>query len=337
MSATRRLLSSSLLALFPCLLLRSVDSLAPQTNNNVNRRDVLIGASKFAGIAGITTALHIPENVFAVDATAPIAVLGASGRTGALCVASCLRHGFPVKALTRSGSWPPEKLAGGLSIVNENLLDIATCDVKDPNAISNAIKGCRAVIYAASASKQGGDAKAIDNAGVVSAARACLGANVGRYIVISSTATTRPKSLGYVFTDVFGGIMGEKRLGEIGVEELYSSHGETPSSSYTIVRPGGLEEPKKNEVLGPAELEISQGDTLAGIVSRSDLAEVCVELASSTQPNLANTAVELYYTNSAQPCEGKFKSQLKNGVRLHGSTYAELFQQIQPGIDFANI
>jgi uncharacterized protein YbjT (DUF2867 family) len=305
-----------------------------------SRRDVLIGG----GSVGIAAAGLLNTNDQGASAASsssdlPIAVLGASGRTGALCVMACLERGLPVRALTRSGSWLPPPSAEAEDDSNNNvilsgnpLLTVAPCDLKDTTAIQNGVRGCRGVIYAASASKKGGNAKEIDNIGVIEAGKACLQANVGRYVVVSSTATTRPKSLGYIFTNVLGGIMAEKRQGEEGVQALYAADKTPPS--YTIIRPGGLEEPKKNEVLGPTSLEISQGDTLAGIISRADLAEVAVELAASNASNFRDTAIELYYTDSAQPCERRFKSLLADGIRLHGETYQELFSGIQPNIDF---
>jgi uncharacterized protein YbjT (DUF2867 family) len=329
------------LCIFSLLASASVEGLSLQTN--VNRRDWIKknAASVVSGgvLAGLVLhPLSAPAVATAAAAgdAAPIAVLGANGRTGALCVTACLFRGIPVRALTRSGVWdfPPAESSGGVTVddPSSNLLSVAACDVKDPEALRNAIKGCRGVIYAASASKKGGNAKAIDNLGVVQGGDACLNEKIPRYVVISSLATTRPNSLGYKFTNVFGGIMEEKRLGEVGVQTSYKSA--SAGTSYTILRPGGLEEPKKNIVLGPATLEISQGDVIAGIVSRADLAQVAVELALSNAPNLKNTAIELYYTSSAQPCEGQFKSMMTDGTRLHGNTYAELLQGIQPGIDY---
>lgn len=303
----------------------------------VSRRDaiaggVLIGASSsnlgFSPSAAALAAGGV--------APSPIAVLGANGRTGALCVTACLERGVPVKALTRSGSWtPPSSSLDSFDNQQQQelLLTTAACDVKDTAQLEAALKGCRGVIYSASASKQGGNAREIDNLGVVSAANVCLSQSIPRYVVISSTAVTRPKSLGYKFTNVLGGIMDEKRKGETAVQDLYRD----TLLSFTIIRPGGLEEPKeKYAVLGPSALEISQGDALAGIVSRADLAQVAVELALSNAPNLKNTALELYYSNSAQPCEGRFKPLMTNGVvpRLHGVTYGQLFQGIQPNLDY---
>jgi nucleoside-diphosphate-sugar epimerase len=176
----------------------------------------------------------------------PIAVIGSGGRTGSLCVAACLKRGLAVKALSRSGSSPP-------GVDADPLLSTATCDVRDPTTID--VAGAGAVIYAASGSKKGGSPHEVDNIGVVNAAKACVAAKVPRLVVISSTAVTRPDSLGYKFTDVYGKIMGEKKLGEDGVYAV------SPASSdlaYTIIRPGGLEEPKENVVQGPGALEISQ-------------------------------------------------------------------------------
>ncbi|KAL3928039.1 MAG: hypothetical protein SGBAC_012820 [Bacillariaceae sp.] len=324
--------------------LQPADSLSQPTN--VNRRDVIqtIGSVTAGAITGLLlgeTTNHPQEALALEEAVAkggPIAVLGASGRTGALCVVACLERGIPVKALTRSGSW--ELPASASDLKTDGLLSISACDVKDASALQRSLQGCPAVIYAASASKKGGNAKAIDNDGVVAAGKACLEANVARYIVLSSTATTRPKSLGYKFTNILGGIMDEKRKGEEEIISLFgdsSSSSSSFSSSYTIIRPGGLEEPKENKVLGASTLEVSQGDVLTGIISRADLAEATVELALTNAANVKNTALELYYTDGAQPCEGRFKSQMNDGVRLHGATYAALFRGVQPNLDYLKV
>jgi len=285
----------------------------------------------------------------------PVAVVGASGRTGSLCVNACLRRGIPVRALTRTGEWTsPPKPEGAVTTYDgdtSKLLSIGKCDVtaSDSEALAKSLEGCSAVIYAASASKKGGSAYEIDNRGVVKTAEAALAAKVARCVVISSTSTTRPKSLGYIFTNlgVGGNIMGEKRNGEVQMMTAYKDQpkSSTPTLSYTIIRPGGLEEAKRNSVLGPSVLEISQGDVFSGIISRADVAEMTVELALSNAPNVKNTAVELYYTDSVIEVEKKFKPLLaaakKEGspesqqLRLHGSTYQELVKRIRSDIDFA--
>jgi nucleoside-diphosphate-sugar epimerase len=322
-------------------LLASITS-APQhtsalslTNEGITRRDLFIGG------AAAALPLTFPELVSANDNDAPIAVLGASGRTGALCVASCLRRGLPVKALTRSGNWPPPKIdlssvgyTGDVS--SDSLLTVSACDVKDANSLASSLAGCRAVIYAASASKSGGNSKEIDCDGVIAAGEACLKNNVGRYIVISSGSTTRPNSLGFKFTEMaVAGIMTNKRLGEVGVAQMYANNGK---SSYVIIRPGGLDEPKVKTIQGPSALEISQGDVLAGFVNRADVAEVSVEMAMSSAQNVRNTAFELYYNNNVVPVDKKYRKYVNADddvvKRLRGDTYQELFNGIKANYDY---
>lgn len=327
-----------LLSLPQAHALSSSTSVSP---GNVDRRAVL---STVTGSLALLELSNRPKSASAATLDGQdrpqqpvVTVVGASGRTGALCVRACLERGIPVQALTRTGQWqPPEGFE--LDERHSSLLTVAVCDLKESHPALS-IQGCQAVIYAASASKKGGSPQEIDNQAVVAVGQACLQAKVPRYVLISSTATTRPQSLGYIFTNVsVNGIMDAKRQGEQRVMEVYSAVEAPQESSYTIIRPGGLEEPKLNKVLGPTQLEVSQGDTLAGIVSRADLAEFSVELAFSSQGDrLKNTAVELYYASSVQPCEGRFKSQLKEGVRLRGDTYQELFSGIQPGIDFLQV
>jgi nucleoside-diphosphate-sugar epimerase len=367
-------------------------------NNISSRRDVLIETTTTTAAAvlgGPLVANISPANAEATTATATtassnegsgrIAIIGANGRTGSLCVNACLRRGIPVTALTRTGVWrAPEE---DDLVYDKSLLTIGQCDVTKGldnnesngdnestsiNEIRNNIKGCNSVIYAASASKQGGTPYQVDDIGVVNTAKACIKENISKFILISSTATTRPKSLGYIFTNLsVGGIMDEKRKGELAVIDCYNKNNELLSSSsstsslpsYTIIRPGGLEEPKQNKILGPTSLEVSQGDVLAGIISRADLAEFTIEVAStstsgssssSSPQNTKNTAIEVYYTNSVVACESKFKKQFLTSssaagsssnnkeqeekelppTRLHGSSYVTLLEGVRSNIDF---
>ena len=247
-----------------------------------------------------------------------------------------------MRALTRTGPWPPPKI--DLSVVGFDgdakatnpLLTVSACDVKDADSWASNLLGCRAVIYAASASKAGGNSKGIDADGVIAAGQACLKNKVGRYVVISSGSTTRPNSLGFKFTEMaVAGIMTNKRLGEVGVAEMYANNGKL---SYTIIRPGGLDEPKVKTIQGPSALEISQGDVLAGFVNRADVAEVSVEMALSSAGNIQNTAFELYYKNNVVPVDKKYRKYLDpdNGMvkRLCGNTYDELFSGIKANYDY---
>ena len=154
--------------------------------------------------------------------------------------------------------------------------------------------------------------------------------------MISSGSTTRPNSLGFKFIEMaVAGIMRNTRLGEGCVAEMYANNGKL---SYTIIRPGGLDEPKVKTIQGPSALEISQGDVLAGFVNRADVAEVSVEMALSSAGNIQNTAFELYYKNNAVPVDKKYRKYLDpdNGMvkRLNGNTYDELFSGIKANYDY---
>ena len=97
---------------FLAIVLRPVVSFSTGPNNcppartsttrleATSRRDWILTTTSVLG-SGVL--LLPPQEAHA--SSLPIAVLGASGRTGALCVTACLERGIPVKALTRSGSW----------------------------------------------------------------------------------------------------------------------------------------------------------------------------------------------------------------------------------------
>lgn len=66
--------------------------------------------------------------------------------------------------MTRNGNWPPPKIdlsAVGFSgdVSSNPLLTVSACDVKDANSLTSTLAGYQAVIYAASASKAGGNSK----------------------------------------------------------------------------------------------------------------------------------------------------------------------------------
>ena len=302
--------------LFGLLLLDACTALV--TPPALRRRDFIAGTAAVTSLAAPFPA--------AAAAAGPITILGASGRTGALCVVSCLKRGVAVRALTRSGECPD-----GIDPASPGLT-VGKCDVREASSIAAGVAGSSGVVYAASASKKGGNAKLIDNLAVVAAAEACLANKVPRYAVVSSTAVTRPASLGYKFTNVLGGIMDEKKLGEDGVKRLYAADGS--ASSYVIVRPGGLEETDK--VVGVGGLEISQGDALAGIINRADLGEAMVEIMLSDAPGLRDCTLEIYGTEKAQACEGRFKPLLKDGsiARLHGESWKELLRDVKQDGDY---
>jgi uncharacterized protein YbjT (DUF2867 family) len=279
-------------------------------------------ASSLAAVLAATSAWPISASsanaATAVSslAAAPICVIGANGKTGTMCVRVCLDQSIPVIATSRSGVFN-NKDADGVSIpvVSDSVkFQRAVCDVTQPTTIASAISQSRAVIFAASASKEGGTAAAVDNEGLVNVAKACIAANIPHLVIVSSGGVSKPDSPVYKFLNLFGGIMEQKIRGEDTVRALYtssnsnnnnqqSSTGASASSNllltYTIIRPGGLtEEPP----VGVTGLELNQGDVVSGRISRADVASLCIE--SVQYPGLAGgTTFECYTAGTGKPLQ----------------------------------
>lgn len=251
-------------------------------SQNSSRRNFI------AFTSSLTSALPFLINVqpSKADEDKPICVIGANGRTGTQCVMACLDKSIPVRATSRTGVYNGQ--------INNQLLSTMLCDVTDASTIRSAVQGSRAVIFAASASKQGGTPAAVDNLGLVNVAQACLDNQVPQLVIVSSGSVTKPDSPVYKFLNLFGNIMEEKIKGEDAVRALYKN---VSGLSYTVIRPGGLtEEPS----LGVAALELNQGDTKSGRISRADVGLLCIE--STFYPQLTGgTTFECYNADTGKP------------------------------------
>ncbi|MFN8447146.1 MAG: NAD(P)H-binding protein [Anaerolineae bacterium] len=89
---------------------------------------------------------------------------------------------------------------------------------------------------------------------------AARNAGIGRFILVSSLAVTHPEHP----LNNFGRVLDWKRRGEDALR--------TSGLLYTIVRPGGLTDAPG----GASALKVDQGDRISGMISRSDVAAVCV-------------------------------------------------------------
>lgn len=295
-----------------------------------NRR-TMVGKSLAAlvgGAAVVTGAGKDLDGVFGVETSAsaagvgsedsPVGVVGASGKTGKLAVQGLLRRGEAVRAVTRTGDFPLTQLADGGGVLSTSPGDVTKIDT-----LKTALAGCGAVLFCASASKKGGNAEAVDYRGVINTAQACVDLGVPRLVIISSGAVTKPDSIGYKVTNIFGNIMTLKRKGELGVEEIYAN---APKGvTYTIVRPGGLTD---GAPVGPKGIELNQGDTIGGTVNRADVAEVLVEAALS--PATENVVFEVYDKSTGNPLQGGFAKP--SGFEHSGSSYSAMFQGLQQDI-----
>lgn len=267
----------------------SVLSLSPN-KNAPTRRDFVNTA--IIGTTGLSIESAFPKVMWADDSESPgsklpFCVIGANGKTGTKCVQDILGRGLAVRACSRSGVYyePETNEAGKPS----DILLPTACDVTIPSTVVDAVKGTRAVIFAASASKQGGTPNEVDNIGLQNVATACIANKIPHLVIVSSGGVSKPDSPVYKFLNIFGGIMEEKIKGEDTVRTMYANL-KDEGLTYTIIRPGGLtEEPGR----GVSEIELNQGDTKSGRISRYDVAKLCVE--SPFYPELTgSTTFECY-------------------------------------------
>ena len=136
-----------------------------------------VSASPKAGVAGALASLGLLPGAALAALGGSIVVLGAGGKTGKQCVLAALRRGERVVATTRSGELP-EDLAAACAA--GGACQALAADVTKPETLRSVLAGARGVIFAASQSKGGGTAKAVDNEGLANVAQACIDAKAGR-------------------------------------------------------------------------------------------------------------------------------------------------------------
>jgi len=302
---------------------------SPLQENEKTRRE-------FFNVASLTSATGFFSAAFAAlpgvakadNLQGPVTVIGANGRTGFECVKALQERSVKVRACTRTGAFRGE---------SSKFVEPFACDVTLPATIGTAVQGASAVIFAASASKEGGTPAVVDNAGLVAVAKACIDAKVKQLVIVSSGAVTKPSSPVFLFLNLFGKIMEEKIRGEDAVRELYAvgSPAEKEGLSYTVVRPGGLTE---EESLGSvAALELNQGDTKSGRIARADVANICVEALYYPQLT-GRTTFECYNADTGAPLasvgisnimKAKTEGDFVSGRECLGSSWKELFSGLE--------
>lgn len=296
-SSVKRISKSRLYNSFPK---SNRDNIVSNTNDIVSiSSKIILSSSILASSTLLQTSSALAAN------NGDIIVLGSNGKTGKIVVEMLKSKGVPVVAASR---------------------DIA--DVTKIDTLESVLKGASSVIFAASASRKGGNAEAVDYLGVSNVAKECVRLGVPRLVVISSGAITRPDSLGFKITNLFGNIMNFKLMGEKALKEAYDA-ANNDKLGYIIIRPGGLMD---GNPVGPGKIELNQGDTISGEVNRSDVAECAVAAAlSKTIPS--RVVIEMYEAGKSGPLEGKFKSTSgyeRSGPKL-GKDYEILFEGLKSG------
>jgi hypothetical protein len=249
----------------------------------------------------------------------PVVVLGAGGQTGKEVVKSLATQGIYTVTMTRSARDPDVKLdPQDKSYIQHYPDPVNVVDADSLTAVLQSVHAS-AIIFCASSSRLGGSVFDVDDTGVGNAALAAKALNA-RLIVISALAIDRPDSESFKMTNKLGGrlngIMDAKRTGEEKVRRTLSK-----SKDYVIVRPGVLTAGKS---IGPQDIEVNQGDTIGGGLSRGALAEVTVGALVSGKRGVT---VEVYRKATATALQPEFK--LPSGSESTSDTYIGLFDSVK--------
>jgi len=156
-------------------------------------------------------------------------------------------------------------------------------DTRQPDTLTPAFQDVRAVICATGTTTPVGsnNPEHVDYQGVRNLVEAARAAKVEHFVLVSSCSVTKPDHP----LNKFGQVLTWKLKGE---DALRAS-----GLTYTIVRPGGL----TDEPGGQAALIFDQGDRISGMISRADVAEVCIQALQ--QPNARNATFEVVQTQGA--------------------------------------
>jgi hypothetical protein len=260
------------------------------------------------------------NNEWGTSPDRPVAVLGAGGKTGMEVAKSLAKEGIYTVTMTRSARDPSVKLDDpqAKSYIQHYPDPVNVVDADSLKAVLESVHAS-AIIFCASSSRLGGSVFDVDDTGVGNAALAAKALDA-RLIVISALAVDRPDSESFKITNTLGGrlngIMDAKRTGEEKVRRTLSQ-----SKDYVIVRPGVLMAGKS---IGPQDIEVNQGDTIGGGLSRAALAEVTVGALVSGKRGVT---VEVYRKATATALQPEFK--LPSGSESTSDTYKGLFGSVK--------
>jgi len=326
-----------------------------------SRRSVI--SSTIAGFAGaITSGVVTPQlkRAFAASSVTtsagtmgtadhPVVIVGANGRTG-MAVAEAIANpkygNMHAVTLTRSGNDPFRIIKLPETIKNNIRHRPEPFDVRDTQgSISSTLQELSpsVIVYAASASRQGGGAFEIDDVGVEKVAFACQ--QIGAlFVLISALAVDRPNSQSYQITNTLGGkyngIMDAKYNGENKTKKTMKGN------NYVIIRPGVLMNQLSQK--GPVGIELNQGDTIGGGISRDELAGIVVgaiqsqSSKSKLKKGSDGITIEAYRKNTATKLQPEFSIPSGNELTItdDGSSsksydlYQELFVNAKTDVEF---
>jgi nucleoside-diphosphate-sugar epimerase len=245
----------------------------------------------------------------------PVCVIGASGQTGTECVKQLAKQHKPVRAVSRQFINPAN--LQDLDAVSLSYIQDLNVDIKNPSAIDSIIKGTSSVIFLANAKKYNRYVKSdteefqnyedIDMYALKNILKACTKYEIPRLVYVSASCRSCLADP-TLDIDKMSSIKCEncitKQSGENIIRQHYSTN---KGPSYTIIRIGYLISTvysgNEDMTRGIRDLEINQDYTKSGMISKYDLANVCINAAKS--PLTAATTFDVYYRDTTQPYDVK--------------------------------
>jgi uncharacterized protein YbjT (DUF2867 family) len=201
-----------------------------------------------------------------------ILVAGATGGVGRQVVSKLVTQEQAVRVLVRKAAKARELFCAGEEIV--------VGDTRQPATLEPALAGVRAVICATGTRTPTGhnSPQHVDFEGVRNLAQAAAAVGVEWFVLVSTISATRLNNP----LNAFGKVLSWKLAGENAVRES--------GVPYTIIRPGGL----TDQPGAKRALQIAQGDRIMGMVSRADVAELCIRALDN--PDACNVTFEVIET-----------------------------------------
>jgi nucleoside-diphosphate-sugar epimerase len=245
----------------------------------------------------------------------PICVIGASGQSGTECVKLLAKQHKPVRAVSRQFMNPAN--LQDLDAVSLSYIQDLNVDIKNPSAIDSIIKGTSSVIFLANAKKYNRYVKSdteefqnyedIDIYALENIVKACIKYEIPRLVYVSASCRSCLADL-TLDIDKMSSIKCENCISKQSGENIIRKHYSTSKGpSYTIIRIGylisAMYSGNEDMTRGVKDLEINQDYTKSGMISKYDLANVCINAAKS--PLTAATTFEAYYRDTTQPYDVK--------------------------------
>ncbi len=199
-------------------------------------------------------------------------VAGATGGLGTQIVRQLLDRGEKICLLVRDENRAAQMFGTAPEVI--------VGDTRNPESLRTVVENVDAIICSTGSRSPGTDNSPewVDYIGVSNLVQAAQQADVKHFVLVSSIAVTKPDHP----LNRFGRVLDWKLKGEHTLRDS--------GLAYTIIRPGGLTDSPG----GIKRLLIGQGDKITGMVTRADVARLCI--AALDEPAARNVTLEVVET-----------------------------------------